>query len=39
MNLTSFALDYREMVDAKTQRVAGVRRAHRPQHRKSNGCK
>ena len=31
--------DFRAMVEAKTQRFAGVRPAHRPPHGKSNGCK
>lgn len=31
--------DFRAMVEAKTQRFAGVRPAHRPTHRKSNGRK
>ena len=31
--------DFRAMVEAKTQRFAGIRPAHRPPSRSSNGCK
>ncbi|MEP6899412.1 MAG: transposase, partial [Rhodanobacter sp.] len=31
--------DFRAMVEAKTQRFADVRPAHRPPHKDSNGCK
>ncbi len=31
--------DFRAMVEAKTQRFAGVRPAHRPLHTNSNDCK
>ena len=31
--------DFRAMVEAKTQRFAGVRPAHRPPRDNSNGCK
>ena len=31
--------DFRTMVEAKTQRFAGIRPTHRPPRRDSNGCK
>jgi hypothetical protein len=35
----TFFDDFRAMVEAKTQRFAGIKPAHRPPHPNSNDCK